>query len=139
MISMKFSYNDRGRGDLVVYRDDVEIDRRHCRTGSIDTAGDLVHALTTGAYDAIYRPMKTKEVGMFIEGEEGWKLRLYRVVPEGYNYRGICIHPDGPKDHTGNGTKGCIGTPTDAWELYELFLGAFADQDKIRVDVSLSG
>lgn len=110
MYRCKFEYDNRGYGDLIIYNGDTVVDYWECRSGSIDTAGKLVHAIDKTLWRIIEKSVETSEIAMIVDGY-GRKSRLYRVDDKGVHWTHYLVHPDGNKP----GSEGCIvtiqGTP----------------------------
>lgn len=129
MYSLKFEYDKRGRGELVLLKDDEVFRSWPCRTGSITPKLELVNALDPVDWQILAPSEWTDESAMCIEGK-GWKIRLYTTDGRFTHY---LIHPDGGL----GGTKGCIGIiGTVAIPLKELLDEALTKQLNIPVHVS---
>jgi hypothetical protein len=136
--SVSFDYNDRGYGLLIL---DAPGDRHEylSRTGYIDGRGVLMCALPVGVYGLLDVPVKTTEIGMWIDDEKyGWKCRLWRSIAgtgKWISTHYLC-HPDGNK----SGTMGCIGTiKTNALPLFNALTKILTDTRLIKVTVTATG
>jgi hypothetical protein len=135
--SVTFEYNDRGYGLLIL---DAPGDRHEylSRTGYIDGRGMLMCALPVGIYGLLDVPVKTTEIGMWIDDEKfGWKCRLWRsIAGTKWISTSYLIHPDGNKP----GTMGCIGLiNTNARPLFKALTKILTDTRLIKVTVTATG
>jgi hypothetical protein len=129
MYSLKFDYDKRGHGDLVLLKDNEPVRAWPCRTGSINTKLELVNALEPVEWQVLSPSEKTSESTMCLNGE-GRKIRLWTI--EG-KYTHYLVHFDGGL----GGTKGCIGLlGTLALPLFDLLDEALKNQHNILVHVS---
>lgn len=115
--SLLFNPDARGRGDLELWSGGTHLCSVPCRTGSINTLGELVNALPSPEVYYVKEPsVGTSEIAMIWPGQQdGWKTRLWiqQVVGE-YMFTHLLIHPDGSAHGTpGDGTMGCIGIEGD--------------------------
>lgn len=104
--ALYFEYDNRGRGKLeLVDEDDAVVLEKLCRTGSIATNGQLVHACPPGLYTLVDRdgPSYTDHPAMHVPFRQGrgWWVPFYRSGDKTH----LGIHPDGGA----GGTEGCIG------------------------------
>lgn len=129
MYSLKFDYDRRGHGDLVLLKDNEPVRSWPCRTGSISPKLKLVNAIDPTEWQILAPSEWTTESAMCIDGK-GWKIRLWTA--DGH-YTHYLIHPDGGL----GGTKGCLGIiGTLAIPLKELLDEALTKQHNIPVHIS---
>lgn len=132
MYSLKFDYDRKGRGDLVLLKDNELIRSWPCRTGSINQKLELVNALEPTEWQILAPSEWTTESAMCVDGK-GWKIRLYTADGRFTHY---LLHPDGGL----GGTKGCIGIiGTVAIPLKELLDEILLSQISIKVSVTKKG
>ena len=106
---LEFFYGIYGFGDLRLLDGDVQIDDYQARCGSVGKDGKLKKPTPPGEYAIIEPSVDTTEPGMIMHpGDIGWKIRLYRVMPDGsLKFTHLLIHIDGGL----GGSLGCIVIP----------------------------
>jgi len=111
---LEFCYNSLGRGPLTLWEDASVVERLRCRTGSINSCGELVNAIQPGVWTGRERPVETDEKAMYIIEGNGWKWRLWKPNGEWSHY---LVHPDGHLP----GSDGCLAIQdTDALGFKEM-------------------
>jgi len=123
---IQFKYDERGFGKLICM-EGLSFD---CRSGSINTDGELVNVIRPGVWTIREPSVDTTEPGMVVEEGEGWKIRMW--TPEG-EWSHYLIHPDGGK----GGSLGCIVTiGTTASKLRKALDDTLQRQEMIKVYVN---
>jgi hypothetical protein len=132
MHEMKFEYDDRGYGVLVLVEDGTILQSVPARTGSIGSEG-LQNAIDPCAEWRLQSPPELCARGeyglMHIANNDGfgWKWRLYRKNGGQWMYTRYLIHPDGSRGNMRdlNGTGGCIGLQRNAVSLFSFGMNHF--------------
>jgi hypothetical protein len=129
MYSLKFDYDRKGKGDLILLKNNEYIRSWPSRTGSINQKLELVNALEPVEWQILTPSEWTTESAMCLEGK-GWKIRLFTADGRFTHY---LIHPDGRL----GGTLGCIGIiGTIAIPLKDILDETLKSQLNIPVHVS---
>lgn len=128
MYSLKFDYNNKGRGDLLLLKDNEPVRAWRSRTGSINKKLELVNAIEATEWQILTPSEWTTESAMCLDGI-GWKIRLFTAEGRFTHY---LIHPDGGL----GGTEGCIGIlNTVAIPLKEMLDNELKSQVSIPVHI----
>ena len=127
-----FNFNERGRGNIVLYGSCDEVMVEEARSGSVDSLGRLKNVIAKGKWIIKKKHEVTSEKGMIIKGgsKVSWKTRLYNKNADFTHY---LIHPDGNLP----GSLGCIVTPDMALELRDEINELLDIVDEIPVYVNV--
>ena len=134
---LKFEYDYRGFGDLILANGGDTVDNLLCRTGSIRTDGALQNAIKPGTWYLKDLPVDTSEPGMSVHvATDGWKCRLFRKKGNGYERTRYLIHPDGGLP----GTLGCIGIQGTNAQSFRFELdNAIKEMKIVPVEIKKTG